>query len=73
MKRGFMSPAESRSNQIRKFMKLSPASRLLWCLDAGTEMFSNLSPEKQKIYLKMKNAEKVKRKNKLAKLLKVSL
>jgi hypothetical protein len=68
-----MFPAESRKNQIRKFIKLSPVARLLWCLDAGTEMFSNLSPEKQKLYLEMKNAEKIKRKNRLAKLLKVSL
>ncbi|OGV59865.1 MAG: hypothetical protein A2X45_13285 [Lentisphaerae bacterium GWF2_50_93] len=68
-----MSPAETRKNQILKFKKLDPLDRLLWCLDAGTEMFSNLSPEKQKIYLKIKNAEKIKRKNRLAKLLKVPL
>lgn len=68
-----MSPAETRKNQIRKFMKLSPDARLLWCLNAGTEMFSNLSPERQKIYLKIKHAEKNKRKNRLAKLLKVTV
>ena len=68
-----MSPSETRKNQMLKFRKLPPLDRLLWSLDAGTEMFANLSPEKQKIYIKIKNAEKIKRKNKLAELLKVTL
>ena len=67
-----MCPAETRKNQILKFRKLNPLDRLSWCLEAGREMFSMLTPEKKVTYLKLKNAERIKRKKKLEILLKVS-
>ena len=67
-----MSPAETRKNQILKFQKLSPLDRLSLSLEAGKEMFSMLPPPKKVIYLKLKNAEKIKRKKNLERLLDVS-
>ena len=67
-----MSPAETRKNQILKFQKLSPLDRLLLSLEAGKEMFSMLPPQKKIIYLKLKNAKKIKRKKNLERLLDVS-
>ena len=66
-----MSPSETRKKQILKFRKLSPLDRLSWSLEAGKEMFS-MPPPKKVIYLKLKNAEKIKRKKNLERLLDVS-
>ncbi|HBC89365.1 MAG TPA: hypothetical protein DCZ94_20690 [Lentisphaeria bacterium] len=49
-----MSPEETRKNQIRKFMKLTPMDRLSWCLNTGHEILSLLPEAKRKKYLEFR-------------------